>query len=98
MHGNIGLNNFIFAYDNISCIMINKGALVEDSEVEMSLRALQTNLRVKLEIKHELVSGDPSTFNYNILRKQVLDKCVTADDIMLRASEQVCVAPGVSPS
>ena len=38
--GNVGLKAFILAYDNISRIMNNKGALAEYSQVEMFLGAL----------------------------------------------------------
>jgi hypothetical protein len=39
--GNLGLKAFILAYDNISRIMISKGALAEYSQVEMLLGASQ---------------------------------------------------------
>jgi len=38
--GNIGLKPFILTYDNISRIMIDKGALAEYSQVEKLLGAL----------------------------------------------------------
>jgi hypothetical protein len=95
--GNVGLKAFILAYDNISRIMIDKGALAEYSQVEMLLGALPRNLRAKAVMKLELDPRDPSTFKYDKLRKHVLDKCVTADALALLDSEGARTAPGVSP-
>jgi len=63
--GNVGLKAFILAYDNISRIMIDKGALAEYSQVEMLLGALPRNLRAKAVMKLELDPRDPSTFKYD---------------------------------
>jgi len=42
--GNVGLKACIFAYDNISRIMIKKGALGEYSQVEMVLRSVRKEI------------------------------------------------------
>jgi len=60
--GNVSLKSFILAYDNISPIMIHKGALADCSQVEMSFGALPRHLRVKVEMKLEQDHRDPSTF------------------------------------
>jgi len=95
--GNVGLIAFILAYDNISRIVISKGALAEYSQGEMLLGALPRDLRVKAVMKLKLDPRDPSTFKHDKLRKHVLDKCATADALALLDSEGACTAPGVSP-
>jgi len=65
--GNVGLKAFILAYDNISRIMISKGAFAEYSQVEMLLGALPRDLRAKAVMKLELDPRDPSTFKYDKL-------------------------------
>jgi hypothetical protein len=50
--GNVGLNNIIFAYDNISSILIDIGVLAENSPMGMSLRALPRDFRVKPVMYH----------------------------------------------
>jgi len=49
--GKVGLKAFILAYDNISRIIIDKGALAEYSQVEMLLGALPRNLSAKAVMK-----------------------------------------------
>jgi hypothetical protein len=61
-HGNVGLKAFILPYDNISRIIISKGALAEYSQVEILLRALPRDLIAKAVMKLELDHRDPSTF------------------------------------
>jgi hypothetical protein len=95
--GNIHLKAFIFTYDNISPIMINKGALAEYSQEEMLLGALRRDSRANAVMKHELDPRDPSTFQYDKLPKHVLDKCTSADVLALLYSEAARTAPGVSP-
>ena len=95
--GNIGLKAFFLAYNNISRIMISKGALAEYSPVEMLLGALPRDFRAKAIMKLELDPRDPSTFKYDKLRKYALDKCATADALALLDSEGARTAPGVSP-
>ena len=72
--GNVSLKAFILAYDNISRIMISKGALAEYSQVEMLLGALSRDLRAKAVMKLELDPKDPLTFKYDKLQKHVLVK------------------------
>jgi len=60
--GNLGLKAFIRAYDNISCILINKGALAEYSLVELLLDALPRDLRTKAVMILEQDPRDPTTF------------------------------------
>jgi len=50
-HANVGLKALILTYDNISRIMINKGALAEYSQVEMLLGALPRDLRFRVVMK-----------------------------------------------
>jgi len=95
--GNVGLKAFILAYDNISRIMINKGALAEYSEVEMLLRALPRELRAKAVMKLELYPRDPSMFKDVKLRKHVLDKCASPNALALLDSEGARTALGDSP-
>ena len=95
--GNVGLKAFTLAYDNISCIRINKGALAEYSQVEMLLGALPRDLRAKAVMKLNLDPRDPSTFKYDKFPKHVLDKGATADALALQDLEGACTAPGVSP-
>jgi len=47
--------------------MINKGAVAEYSEVEMSLGALPRDLRAKALLKLKLDSRDPWTFTHDEL-------------------------------
>jgi len=61
------LKAFILTYDNISHIIIDKEALAEHSQVEMLLRALPRQLRVKVVTNMELDPRDPSTFKYDKL-------------------------------
>jgi len=65
--GNVGLKAFILAYDNISRIMINRGALAEFSQVAMLLGALPSDLRAKAVMKLDLDPRDPSKFEYDKL-------------------------------
>jgi len=95
--GNIGLKAFILAYNNISHIMINKGALSEYSQGEMLPRALSRDLRAKAVKKLERDSRDPFMFKYVKLRNHVLDKCAPTNSLALLNSEGACKALGVSP-
>jgi len=95
--GHIRLKTCILAYDNISRIMINKGALAEYSQVEMLLGAFPRELRAKAVMELDLDPRDPWTFKYDKLRKHVLDECGTADTLTLLNSEGARTAPGVSP-
>jgi hypothetical protein len=95
--GNVGLAAIILTYDNISRIMISKGALAEYSQVEMLLGALLRDFRATAVMKLELDPREPATFKYNKLRQHVLNKCATADGLALLNSEGARTAPGVSP-
>lgn len=77
-HGNVGLKHFIISYDIFSHIMIYKEAFAKYSQVEMLLSALPTNLTGKAVIPVEFGPTDSSTFIYDMLRKHVLEQCVTA--------------------
>jgi hypothetical protein len=94
---NVGLKAFMLAYDNISYIRINKGALAGYTGVEMLLRTLRRDLGAKLVIKLELDPSDPSTFKYEKLQKHVLVEWMTADTLAILNSEAARTAPGVSP-
>jgi len=96
-HGIISLKAFIITYDNLSYILINKGAKAEYSQVEMLLGTLPRDLRAQAVMKLGLDPRDPSTFNYDKLPKYVLDKCSTADALALLDSEDARTAPGVAP-
>ena len=85
--GNSGLKAFDLVYDNISCIMLNKGALPEYSQVEMLLGTLPQNLSANAVTKLKLVPTDPSTFKYDKLRRHILDKCVTANALSVLDSQ-----------
>jgi len=65
--GNVGLKACILTYDHISCVMINKEALAEYSQMEMLLGALPQDLKLKAGIKLELDPRDPSPYKYNNL-------------------------------
>jgi hypothetical protein len=52
--GNVDLEAFILAYDNIGRILIDKRALAEYSQVEMLLGAVPTNLKRNAVMKLEL--------------------------------------------
>ena len=93
--GNVILKAFILPYNDISGIMISPGALAEYSLVEMLLRALPKDLRAKGVMKLELDPRDPLTFKYDKLRKHVLHKCATADDLALLDWEEARTALGV---
>jgi len=95
--GNIGLKALILAYDNISCILINKGALAENSVVEMLLRALLRYWRPKKVMKLELDPRDPWTFKYDKLQHCVLDKGATADTLTHLHWDGAHKVPGISP-
>jgi len=95
--GNFDLKTYILAYDNISRMMIDKGALAEYSQVEMLLGALQGNLGPNALMSLELDRRDPLTFKYDKLWKDGIGNCVTANAITLLASEVAHMAPGVSP-
>ena len=65
--GNVSLNVFILADDNISHIMTNKGGLAKYSQVEMLLGALPSDMKAKAVMKLKLDSRDPSTFKNGTL-------------------------------
>jgi len=77
--------------------MISKAGLAESSQVEMLLGALTTDLKPKAVMKLELDPREPSTFKSDKLRKHVLDKCSTADALVLLDSAGARTALGVSP-
>lgn len=61
--------------------------MAEYSQVEMLLAALPSELRVQVVLPLELDIREPSTFNYNKLRKHVHKKCVTPAALTLRDAE-----------
>jgi len=65
--GNIGLKEFILAYDNISHSMISQGALAEYSQVEILLRALQGEVRAEAVMNVKLYTRGPLKLKYNKL-------------------------------
>jgi len=77
--------------------MINKGAVAEYSEVEMSLGALPRDLRAKALLKLELDSRDPWTFTHDELWNCVFHICVTANVVALLDLERAFEVLGVSP-
>jgi hypothetical protein len=94
--GNFCLKAFILAYDNMSRIMIDKGALAEYSQVEMLLGAVSRNLRATAVMKLQQDPRDPSTFKYDKLRKHVRDNCATANALARLDWDGARKAPGVS--
>lgn len=92
----VSLTAFVTAHDNISHIMIKKGALVHNSQEEMLLRALPREMRANATMKRELVTRYSSRFKSNILQTQVLDKCVSADVLSPLDPDASPTAPGVS--
>jgi len=96
-HGQASPKAVILAYDNISCIMIKTGALMEHSWVEMLLGALPTNLSANTITRLEPHPRYPSTLKYEIPRQHILYKCSTTDAHPLLDWDGMSLAPGVSP-
>jgi len=94
---NVSNKAFILTYDNISRIMIYKGALAAYSQVEMLHRALPRKVRKNPVMKLKQDSKDPSLFKHDKLWTHVRGKCVTTDALALLDSAVACMAPGVSP-
>jgi len=65
--GNVGLKACILTDYNISCVMINKEALAEYSQMEMLLGPLPQDLKSEAGMKLEFDPRDPSPFKYSNL-------------------------------
>ena len=66
------LKGSILTCNNISSVIINKGALAKYSLLEMLLGALSRQLGAKVLIQQYSKSREPSTINYDALRKDIL--------------------------
>jgi len=95
--GNVSLKAFILAYDNISSIMLTKGALAEYSQVEMILAAHPRDLRAKAVMKLQLDPRDPLTFKYDKLSMHDLEKCATTNSLTMLDLDGARTAPVVTP-
>jgi len=84
---NISLEAFILAYDNISCIIINRRALAKYSQVEMMLGGLPRDWTAKVVMKLELDPRDHSTSKYDKVQNHVLYQCGSTDSVALLDSE-----------
>jgi len=95
--GNVCLKGCILPYDNISHIMIIKGALGVYSGVEMLLWALPRDIRGTAVMKLEQNPRDPSRLRFDRVRKHLPNKCATPNARGLLDWDGTRKALGVTP-
>lgn len=92
----VALKVFILPYDNISSIMMNKGAMAKYRQVEILYQALPRDLKAEVANLFEIDSRDPSTFLYGKFKRHLLTTCVTTDAFTLLDLEGAHMALVVS--